>query len=254
MRVTVCQMRHEPHLMETDWNRLVQHVGNESSELVLLPEMPFSSWFPKDREFRIDEWEKAVRTHEVWIRRLKALHPAAVISTRPVNRGVKRHNQCFASLPGRIIEIHKKRYLPDEPGFWEASWYHPGPRRFKPADLPGCRIGILICTEIWFFQHARHYASMGVQLLAHPRATGRDTLDKWLAGGRAAAVVSGAFCLSSNRICETESPDLGGMGWIIDPDGRVLGTTSQTKPFLTLDLDLKSADRAKSTYPRYVIE
>jgi N-carbamoylputrescine amidase len=78
-------------------------------------------------------------------------------------------------------------------------------------------------------------------------------LDKWLAGGRAAAIVSGAFAISSNKISDVEEKaDLGGQGWIVGPNGKVLGLTTHEHPFLTLDLDLTKAEKAKETYPRYV--
>ena len=86
-----------------------------------------------------------------------------------------------------------------------------------------------------------------------PSATVQATLDKWLAGGRAAAVVSGAYSLSSNIVgSEEDAIHFGGQGWIIDPDGIVLGLTSHEQPFLTVDMDLAAAERAKQTYPRYV--
>nr|NJM01854.1 hypothetical protein [Desulfobacula sp.] len=47
--------------------------------------------------------------------------------------------------------------------------------------------------------------------------------------------------------------DFGGTGWIMEPDrGRVLKTTTKSRPFLTLDIDLAAAKKAKSGYPRYV--
>ena len=62
-------------------------------------------------------------------------------------------------------------------------------------------------------------------------------------------------CLSSNLTGRTEDGrDFGGNGWIIDPEGNVLGLTSDEKPFLTLDLDLSISHHAKQTYPRYVLD
>ena len=149
--------------------------------------------------------------------------------------------------------MHDKAHLPDEKGYWEASWYGRGPRRFRAFKTARFRAGFLICTDLWFFGHSRRYGRQGVQLLLCPRATPRSTLDKWLAGGRAAAVVSGAFVLSSNKSAAEDHPArLGGQGWVVGPDGDVLGLTSKEKPFLTLDLDLEEAERSKSSYPRYV--
>ena len=92
--------------------------------------------------------------------------------------------------------------------------------------------------------------------LAAPRATLASSVDKWLAGGRAAAVMAGAFCLSSNRGGVDEQGSVwAGSGWIIEPEeGELLARTSTDHPFVTLEIDLAAADAAKGTYPRYVPE
>lgn len=141
-----------------------------------------------------------------------------------------------------------------EKGFWEASWYERGKRDFTGVQCRGINLGFLICTELWFFEHARQYSKQDIHLLVCPRVTPKSSGDKWIAGGRAAAVVSGAFCLSSNLSGpNTESMAFGGAGWVIEPEeGSVLGLTSRDKPFLTVEIDLEHAGKAKRTYPRYV--
>ena len=156
--------------------------------------------------------------------------------------------------PGNLRDAHVKYYLPEEPGFWEATWYCPGVKEFKYFQTQKGRIGFLICTEVWFNTHAWDYGKQDVQLLACPRATEHATVQKWVIGGRAAAVVSGAYCLSSNRSWDSAGrSDTSAGGWIIEPEnGEVLGLTSSKQPFLTLEIDLSLADHAKRTYPRYV--
>ena len=88
-----------------------------------------------------------------------------------------------------------------------------------------------------------------------PRATPHKSVQRWLAGGRAAAVCAGAFCLSSNLWTPPGGKvDCGGLGWIISPEGDVLAQTSEDSPFATVDIDPQFARQAKSTYPRYVAE
>lgn len=100
---------------------------------------------------------------------------------------------------------------------------------------------------------ARAYGQAGAHLLLTPRATEKRTADKWLAGGRAAAVIAGAYSLSSNHYLPEDDPvSLGGLGWVIGPDGEVLALTTPDKPFVTVAIDLACAERAKHTYPRYV--
>jgi N-carbamoylputrescine amidase len=254
MKVTVCQLGNDPEAFARDWELLVAHVKTEKSDMILLPEMPFSPWFAWSPEFDPTIWESAVIAHLEATHFLEKLSPALVCGSQPVNKQNKRHNEAFIwATESGFRSAHTKYYLPDEEGYWEASWYERGDGDFEPIQAKGARLGFIICTEIWFFQHSRSYGKKGVHLIACPRATPRGTLDKWLAGGQAAAVVSGAFALSSNKINQEEGKaDLGGQGWIVGPNGKVLGITSQEQPFLTLDLDLTKAEKSKETYPRYV--
>ncbi len=261
MRVTVCEIRNDPQGLEADWAGLAEHVRDRASELVLLPEMPFHPWLAATPSVDADRWRAAAAAHDAWVGRLPELGAPVVVSTRPIVEQGSRYNEGYVwmNADGLVTPVHRKRYLPDEPGFWEATWYSRGDGAFTPVDVTGARIGFAICTEMWFTGHGRQYGKEGVQILASPRATLRPSVDKWIAGGRAAAVVSGAYCLSSNLSgAAGASPpglgDWGGAGWIVEPEeGDVLGVTSADEPFLTLDIDLAVADRAKSTYPRYVV-
>jgi N-carbamoylputrescine amidase len=256
MKVTVCELNNEPEAFARNWDKLTAHVKVEKSDLVLLPEMTFYPWFAWNKEFDPSVWEEALSAHEEWEDRLYELRPATVLGTRPVNTPTKRLNQGFIwDFETGLQKAHSKYYLPNEEGFWEASWYSRGDKDFVPVRVRQALVGFAICSEIWFFQHSRAYGKLGAHLVVCPRATPKSTLDKWLVAGRAAAVVSGAFCLSSNRINLTgKGANLGGQGWIVGPDGEILGLTTQKKPFITIEIDLKKAESAKRTYPRYILD
>ena len=66
--------------------------------------------------------------------------------------------------------------------------------------------------------------------------------------------MAGAYGLSSNRMGKNDVITWGGMGWITDPDGEVMATTSSKEPFATVDIDLSKAEAAKESYPRNVKE
>jgi predicted amidohydrolase len=256
MNVTVCQLRNDPAGRTADWDGLVAHVQAERSDLVLLPEMAFYPWPFWQRSFDAGQWQAAMAAHDQWLERLGELAPAVVLGSRPVEQSGRRLNEGFVWDEGDGYRpAHHKYYLPDDPGFWEASWYGRGEADFTPIRCRGAAVGFLICTELWFMQRARTYGQAGIHLLVCPRATELRTVDKWLAGGRSAAVIAGAFCLSSNPYTSSDTPvSLGGQGWIIDPDGDVLALTTVERPFATLDIDLAQAEAAKTTYPRYVLD
>ncbi|MGB6848143.1 MAG: carbon-nitrogen hydrolase family protein [Thermoanaerobaculia bacterium] len=253
--MTVCELSNDPALLNEQWEKLASHVETEQSELVLLPEMPFYRWLAADREMDSKEWQESVVAHERWVERLVELGDQSVAATRPIIDDGIHFNQGFVWDPKNGARaVHNKHYLPDEEGFWEASWYSAGGCDFSTVQVRGTGVGFMICTEMWFLQHAREYGRKGVQILACPRATLAESVDKWVAGGRVTAVVSGAFCLSSNLSGQAgRHGDWAGTGWIIEPEeGQVLGTTSSEAPFLTIDIDLEAAETAKRTYPRYV--
>jgi predicted amidohydrolase len=254
IKVTISQMHNEPQQFVNDWGQLVEHVRSEHSQLVLLPEMPFVPWFAITPHFDAATWQAAVQSHQQWLQRLPELAPAHVISSFPVNRAGKRLNEGFLwQAETGYQAIHEKYYLPNEDGVWEASWYQPGKGDFTPVESHSALIGTLICSELWALERARAYGQQGAHLIVTPRMTQGITIEKWLVGGRAAAILSGAFSLSSNRVSAPASPeDYGGAGWIIGPDGDVLAITSRQQPFITVDLDLQQAEHAKKTYPRYM--
>ncbi len=254
LRVTVTQLADEPEHLEADWLRLAAHVREAGSELVLLPEMALVPWFAREPQFDAAVWAAALAAQGRWEPRLRELAPAMVLGSRPVEVEGRRHNQAFvAELGAAPRRAHEKYYLPDEGAFWEASWYERGSGQFTPALAGSACVGFMLCTDLWFLEHARAYGQAGAHVIANPRATELASVDKWLAGGRVAAVVAGAFCLSSNRVSHAAAQTpMGGQGWVVDPDGQVLALTSAERPFVTVEIDLAQAEAAKQTYPRYV--
>lgn len=267
LRATVCELPEAGRGLDRAWEDLCAHVGEAKSHLVLLPEMPFHPWLPATREVSAEAWSRAMDAHDRWMGRLPELGSPLVAGTRPVIRGGEPRNEAFLwTREEGYSGIHHKAYLPEEEGFWEASWYRRGnpdpesgddgrflPFRTSVAGVGEVILGFQVCTEIWFGQVSRRYAGEGVHVVLAPRATYGNTVDKWLAGGRTLAVVAGAYCLSSNFAGEAGAGRWAGAGWVFEPEeGELIGRTDERHPFLTVEVDLARADRAKNTYPRYV--
>lgn len=258
MKITVCQLDPREDQLDTYLSSLKEHIALEKSEFVLLPEMSFSEWLSADKNPSSDLWIQAVKRHDKYIKNINELGASAVVGTRPIiNSNGSRRNEAYIWTKdvNRPSPIREKYYLPDEDGYWEQSWYDRGFKSFDTARYRSVRIGVQICTEMWFFEWARHYAASRVDLLCIPRATPHDSVDKWLVGGQTAAVCSGAYSISSNLWYPPDYEiNCGGQGWIIDPEGTILKTTDPDSPFATVEIDLEFSRISKSTYPRYVPE
>jgi N-carbamoylputrescine amidase len=251
MRVTVCELPHEPDALEGAWAALCEHAVANRTELVLLPEFAMVEPVWESERFDDGRWTAIATLSETWLRRLPELRAEYVVGTRPVRFERRRLNQAYLwSAGGGVQPLRSKYYLPQEPGNWEATWFERGDPAFPVFHAGSVLFGVNICTELWAVETYATYAARGVELLLSPRATELATTSKWLAAGVVAALRTGAFSLSSNRV--EPNGACGGGGWIIDPAGEVLAVTSSTDPFATRDIDLTAAAKAKSSYPRYV--
>jgi predicted amidohydrolase len=253
VHVTVCELPgpDEPGF-EDRFGALADHAAGHGSDVVVLPELPFGPWLPARDPADADvpaDWAAAVDAHERWLDRLDELAPATVVGSRPVVDGA-RYNEAFVWQDGDTRGVHRKGYLPDEPGFREASWYDAAEGQFEPARLAGLDVGPLVCTDLWASGEVRRYGRAGVDLLVNPRVTERRTTEKWLAGARTMGALAGAYLASSNRSGTGEGVTFGGAGWVTSPDGTVLARTDEDHPFATVAIDPAVADSAKGTYPR----
>jgi len=250
MRVTVCELPHEPEALAGAWAALCEHTARHSSELVLLPEFAMLEPLWQEEVVDAERWTSAQSLSDVWLHRFGELHAAHVVGTRPITINGRPFNQGFLWSAARLMPLRRKFYLPDEPGSWEARWFDRGDPDFPDYRAGACSFALNICTELWALDTYAAYAARGVQLILSPRATAAATTAKWLSVGVVAAVRSGAFSLSSNRVDPTGA--CGGVGWIIDPSGTVLARTTPNAPFATADIDLSAAASARDCYPGYV--
>ena len=251
MRITICELPHEPAALKAAWAGLCEHTRREASELVLLPECAFVPPLWEQAAFDQDRWKRTLQLSRAWEGRLRELGAEYVVGTRPMdvvgrpfNQGYLWYERCG------VVPLRRKYFLPDEPGCWDARWFDRGDVSFPAFRAGPLTFGLNICTELWALETYAGYAEERVQVVFTPRATSVGTRGRWLALGVVAAVRSGAYSVSSNRVDPTGA--CGGAGWVISPEGEILATTSPESPFATVDVDLDAADEAREVYPRYV--
>ncbi|HTY19005.1 MAG TPA: carbon-nitrogen hydrolase family protein [Myxococcota bacterium] len=249
MRITVCEFPDEESDQETAWKDLVGHVHRNRTDVVVLPEMPFCAWqmFTADT-VDLAAWQRALSAHDTMAGRFGELSPAIVLGSRPVSSDGKRLNQAFGwTREGGYRGARSKYYLPDEPDGRESTWFARGDPGFAPLSVGSWTFGFQICTELLFTDASWRIGRAGAQVIAAPRATGGHP--RWPLAARMAAILSGCFVASANRRSR-DGEAFAGRSWVVSPEGEILGETTADEPFLTVEVDLGDADRAKRSYPR----
>nr|WP_298727898.1 hypothetical protein [uncultured Steroidobacter sp.] len=236
MKITVCELPDARKSFDSAWGDLVEHVRGAHGDLVVLPDMPFSSWFASSDRFDREVWAAAVRAHDEGEHRLRELSPAIVIASRPVDFGNERYDEGFLwEEPLGVLSLHAKSFLPDTKGAREGSWYDSATAEFTPVEVRGLRIAMLMGAEIWA---PRAYEAETVDILAMPRAGDGSKNEEYLERACSLARQAHAYAVSSNR-----SGAFGGQGWIVSPEGRVLGKTSADQPFVSMEVALHPTGR-----------
>ncbi|MCW6510870.1 carbon-nitrogen hydrolase family protein [Lichenifustis flavocetrariae] len=234
------------------WTVIARQVAASGAELLVTNELPFGPWIAAGATFDKTMARRSVESHEAGIAALAKLNLPAVLSSRPIWFEEHLLNEAFILSDGQVRPVHQKNYFPEEEGWWEASWFHTVQHGFRAAEVQGLCLGVMLCTDAMFNEHARHYGRQGTSLIAIPRAAGMAT-ENWLTAGKMAAIVSGSYIVSSNRVGTSDQGTIfGGAGFAFGPDGSLLATTDAQRPLLVVEVDPERSRRQRLAYPCYV--
>ena len=92
-------------------------------------------------------------------------------------------------------------------------------------------------------------------MIVVPRASG-VAMRYWHTAAQLAAIVSGCYVLSSNRVSDGAGPrpQFGGRGFVYSPSGELLAETSATRPLVCATIELSLVTEAQHNYPCNVRE
>jgi predicted amidohydrolase len=234
------------------WDACADAVGRLAPDILITNELPFGAWLPKVLPYDPACAELWAELHAQSLNALGGLAPA-VISSRPVVHEGRLANEAFVLEDGVYRILHHKHLFPAEEGWQEDGWFAPAIPGFDTHVIAGLTVGVLLCTELMFPERARALGRQGAHLIAVPRASGRS-MAYWHTAGAMAAIVSGAYVMSSNRVgsADGDQPIFGGGGFAFDPSATLIGNTGQSEPILLVGIDRDKADAAKAEYPVYV--
>jgi N-carbamoylputrescine amidase len=242
---------------DENWQTISQLVASDKPDILVTNEMPFGPWLAEANEFSHDRAQASVALHERGVDALRALAVPIVISSRPVDAGDRLANEAFVLEGSEYRFLHQKHYFPNEQGFFEAAWFETSTPGFQVIDVKGIRIAALLCTELMFNEHARHYGRAGADLIVVPRASG-DDYRYWEVAAAMAALVSGAYVITANRTGVAELGQVfGGRGMLFTPQADELSSVelrNDTALLRTFEINLDEARQAKADYPCYVSE
>lgn len=202
--------------------------------IVILPELCHTPYFPREESPAF--FDLAVpRDHEYLKRFADLARKTRCVIVFPFfekrHIGIYHNTAAVFDCDGSTAGIYRKSHIPDDPGFYEKFYFHPGDTGMRPIATTLGNLGVLICWDQWFPEAARITALRGADILIYPTAIAwdlnepdtlyADQLDSWMTCMRGHAAANGIFVAAVNRIGQEDALCFWGNSFVAGPTGRV---------------------------------
>ena len=233
-----------------------EDAAKKGAQIICLPELYRTRYFPQEENQNVAELAESVPGESTeTFSKLAKKHKICVIVPlfEKYSNGKFYNTAVTIGVEGKILGVYRKVHVPNDPFFYEKSYFEPGNQGYQVYRTPfGC-ISVLICYDQWFPEPARINALQGADLIFYPTAIGTikgyisadgDWQDSWKTVQRAHAIANGVHVAAVNRVGEEGELKFWGTSFVCDSFGKVLKEASSEKEeVLVVKLDLAKNKR-----------
>ncbi len=255
MRLSLVQMNSGPDRdanVEKASEYIDQAVENHRAQLVVIPEFfnhPFVfternqahfSWAEPQSGYSISRMRKKAREHKI--------HLIATLFEEE-SAGIYYDTAFVIGPDGEIIGKYRKVM----PGLYlslERVYFRFG-SHFRVFKIGDWKVGIIICYDTFFPEHARCSAVNGAELIIVPFAAPK--IGPWQEMMMTRAWENAVYFAPCNKVGPEGDWQFGGISMIIDPEGKVLSEAGEENDEIinaTLDRSLVFETRQKKPFFR----
>ncbi len=163
----VAAIQTEPLIGDKEYNvaktaHLIENAAKQGAKLMVLPELCNTGYIFKSRDeasllaeevpggSTVSAWEKTAKKNRAYI-----------CGGLVEKAGKNLFNSVVVVGPEGYLGCYRKTHLWSE----EKLWFEPGDLGYPVFDLPFCKIGCLICYDIWFPEIARILSVQGADIV-----------------------------------------------------------------------------------------
>ena len=223
MRIAIAQLNQTVGDLPGNAARILDNVAaarRGGADLVVTPELSLCGYPPEDLLLR--PAFLAACDNELSRLAARVAGPAVLVGFPEAGAGGVRHNAVAVLRDGKIVDVCRKRILPNYTVFDEQRYFVPGTRPCV-IDVAGLRVGVLICEDIWFPEPARLVRDAGAQLIVVPNGSPYHTRQQALRREvvTARAVETGLPVVYVNRVGGQDELVFDGASFVVDRGGNV---------------------------------
>lgn len=159
------------------------------------------------------------------------------------------YNTAVLVHPNGKISSYRKIFLPHFGMFEERNYFNEG-NKTEIFKTKFCKLGLMICYDIFFPEIAKCYALQGAELLVCISASPSQTKDYFERVMQARAVETTAFFLYVNLVGAEENMNFWGGSTVIGPKGDIKVRGEYFKEsIIEYDIDLNEIPTARAARP-----
>lgn len=240
--------------------KLIQKASAEGTGLVIFPELSLTGYFLKDSVYdmgvNINSEEASI--FEPLYKASLDLDISIIAGFVEKDESYNFYNSSFCVSKGKIINVHRKVYLPTYGMFEELRYFKPG-GGFSVFDMAGIKASILTCEDAWHLSSSYIAVNKGAEIIivnsASPARGITAGLDKfssinmWEELLSVIAFYYRSYVIYVNRVGFEDGIGFSGGSCIFGPDGKMDGRLDYLEEGwlkVEVNLDLLNNERFKT--------
>ena len=239
-RVGFYQFRPVFGKVQQNLNKVLKSLKNVSADIIVLPELPFSGYYFKDRE-EVKSLAEEIKT-SLTVEALIYLCREGdyyIVTGFAEKSGDKYFNSSLLIGPEGVVHTYRKLHLFNE----EKNWFDPGDIPLQINQIRGVNVGMMICFDWIFPEVFRVLSVLGAELICHPSNLVLSYCQQTMISR---CLENAVFAITANRFGADKRPQgeiiFTGKSQIVAPKGDLICKAPSKKEVLYLkDIDIKLA-------------
>ncbi|MCB0260395.1 MAG: acyltransferase [Calditrichaeota bacterium] len=253
LRIGYYQFR--PIFGETQKNlsRIVKALSAAEADLIVLPELPFSGYYFRDRaevKALAEDPEKSTTVATLWS--LCRERDFYLVTGFAEKQRDKYFNSALLIGPEGVVHTYRKLHLFNE----EKHWFDPGDTPLEVNSVRGMNLGIMVCFDWVFPEVTRSLAVLGADIICHPSNLVLSYCQQTMLSR---CLENAIYAVTANRFGVDKRPHgelrFTGKSQIVAPKGILLHRApSQRRELFISEIDITQARNKQMTPLNHLFE
>lgn len=226
---------------------LISEASERGGQVVCLPELFYSQYFPRTRGGRPLPESIPGPTSESLSKAARKAGVVLVGGSIYERKGKSRFNTCVVfDERGKLVGKYSKVHVPYDSHYYEQDYFTPG-NGYTVVSTDRGRIGSLICYDQWFPEPARVNKLMGAQMIFYPTSIGwvkgikpveGSWHEAWEVVQRGHAIANSLVVCAVNRVGVEGDITFWGGSFVCDQFGKILVRADDREGVFLAECDL----------------